>query len=73
MRVRSNLLIDHVLDTPRPSPEDIWRVRKGTREIRILEVGEHSVWAANVTTGRRTRIQISVLVATYLKQPPATV
>lgn len=70
MRTRSNLLIDHVLDTPRPEVADIWQVRNGTRKIRILTVGDRSVWVENVETGRRTRIQISGLVATYLKQAP---
>ncbi len=65
---RSNLLIDHVLDTPRPSPGDVWRLRKGTRSIRIETVDADGVDAVSIETGRRARLRLDTLVARYLKE-----
>jgi len=69
---RSNALIDHVLGTPRPENGDVWKARKGNREIRILEVDADGVDAVALKTGRRTRIRLDILIATYLRQPRGT-
>jgi len=71
---RSNLLVDHVLDTPRPSPGDVWRSRKGTRSIRIVAVAvdAHSVDAESTETGRKSRLQLDTLVSTYVKVTEGT-
>jgi len=68
--VRSNLLIDHVLDTPRPSPGDTWRSRKGARSIRIVAVDAQGVDAESTETGRKSRLQLDTLVSTYVKVTP---
>ena len=70
---RSNLLVDHVLDTPRPSPGDVWRSRKGTRSIRIVAVDAQGVvYAESTKTGRKSRLQLDTLVSTYVKVTEGT-
>lgn len=70
MAARRNVLIDHVLDTPRPSPGETWCLRKGWRSIRIVAVDAQGVDAESTETGRKSRLQLDTFVSTYVKVPP---
>lgn len=72
-----NILIDHVLDTPRPSVNEVW-ISKDRRDLNggsprtvtIEKVEEEHVIALSSTTQRRTKISIDTLVSRYKKSEP---
>lgn len=65
---RSNLLVDHALGNIRPSPGEVWRTRKSTREVRIDEVSDDCVQVTGIATGRHVSIRLDVLIANYVRK-----
>ncbi len=66
-----HVLIDHVLNTPRPAVGEVWisrDKRDDGRSVTIVSVDDEKVRAISSTTARTTKISIDTLVSRFRRK-----